>query len=104
MIRFFDAWDREIMKDDSGRAFYPIEKYSLDESDNRKENTTTYNEKEAVSFASERHNGSIIAERIVAYGELTEQLDLIYHQGIDVWKDKIKQIKEKYPKKTKETL
>jgi len=104
MIRFFDAWDMEIMQDDSGRAFYPIEKYSLDESDNRKENTSTYNEKEAESFASERHNGSVVSERIVAYGELKEQLDLIYHQGLDVWKEKIRWIKEKHPKKTKETL
>ena len=29
---------------------------------------------------------------------IKDQLDLIYHSGIDAWKDKIKETKDKYPK------
>tara|TARA_R100000329_G_scaffold150092_2_gene142109 strand:+ start:224 stop:523 length:300 start_codon:yes stop_codon:yes gene_type:complete len=36
--------------------------------------------------------------RKVEYPELAEQLDQIYHNGIDSWKAEIKKIKDKYPK------
>tara|TARA_R100000781_G_scaffold99848_1_gene63423 strand:+ start:587 stop:868 length:282 start_codon:yes stop_codon:yes gene_type:complete len=32
------------------------------------------------------------------YPSLVDQLDLIYHSGIDAWKAKIKETKDKYPK------
>ena len=32
------------------------------------------------------------------YPTIKDQLDLLYHQGYDGWKDKIKEIKDKYPK------
>ena len=32
------------------------------------------------------------------YPPVVDQLDLIYHLGIDAWKAKIKEIKDKYPK------
>tara|TARA_R100001463_G_scaffold29174_2_gene66474 strand:+ start:584 stop:904 length:321 start_codon:yes stop_codon:yes gene_type:complete len=32
------------------------------------------------------------------YPTIADQLDLIYHSGIDGWKIKIKEIKDKYPK------
>lgn len=41
-----------------------------------------------------------VAKRFQAYPSITEQLDLIYHQGIDAWKAKITEIKNKYPKGT----
>jgi hypothetical protein len=37
-------------------------------------------------------------QRIKAYPSIQEQLDLIYHEGIDVWKEKIEEIKNTYPK------
>lgn len=37
-------------------------------------------------------------KRIAEYPELKEQLDKIYHSGIDAWKADIKAIKDKYPK------
>ena len=37
-------------------------------------------------------------KREVEYPELEDQLDDIYHNGIEGWKTKIKTIKEKYPK------
>lgn len=38
------------------------------------------------------------ANRYKEYPPLSEQLDMIYHQGIDAWKAKITEIKNKYPK------
>ena len=32
------------------------------------------------------------------YPSYAEQFDLIYHSGIDAWKTKIKETKDKYPK------
>ena len=32
------------------------------------------------------------------YPSIADQLDLIYHSGIDAWKAKIKETKDKYPK------
>ena len=37
-------------------------------------------------------------DRQVAYPSIEDQLDEIYHNGIDGWKTKIKTIKDKYPK------
>lgn len=32
------------------------------------------------------------------YPSVGDQLDLIYHEGIDAWKAKIQEVKNKYPK------
>ena len=37
-------------------------------------------------------------KRRVEYPSVVDQLDLIYHSGIDAWKAKIKETKDKYPK------
>ena len=37
-------------------------------------------------------------KRLVEYPTWNEQLDNIYHNGIDAWKADIKAIKDKYPK------
>jgi len=37
-------------------------------------------------------------DRAAEYPRLEEQLDDIYHNGIDAWKASIKAIKDKYPK------
>ena len=36
--------------------------------------------------------------RAKEYPSVVDQLDLIYHSGIDAWKAKIKETKDKYPK------
>ena len=36
--------------------------------------------------------------RASEYPSVVDQLDLIYHSGIDAWKAKIKETKDKYPK------
>ena len=37
-------------------------------------------------------------QRAAEYPSVVDQLDLIYHSGIDAWKTKIKETKDKYPK------
>ena len=32
------------------------------------------------------------------YPPMTEQLDMIFHNGIDAWKEQIQAVKDKYPK------
>ena len=41
---------------------------------------------------------SYVDARVAEYPPLQEQLDKIYHSGIDAWKADIKAIKDKYPK------
>ena len=36
--------------------------------------------------------------RVAEYPSIEDQLDKIYHSGVDAWKDDIKVIKDKYPK------
>ena len=38
------------------------------------------------------------AKRMAEYPSIPEQLDKIYHSGVDAWKTDIKAIKDKYPK------
>ena len=38
------------------------------------------------------------SKRVAEYPKIEEQLDKIYHSGIDAWKADIKTIKDKYPK------
>ncbi len=37
-------------------------------------------------------------KRAEEYPTVVDQLDLIYHSGVDAWKAKIKETKDKYPK------
>jgi uncharacterized protein involved in tellurium resistance len=41
---------------------------------------------------------NIIKNRINEYGSWQDQLDEIYHKGLDSWKARISSIKAKYPK------
>ena len=38
------------------------------------------------------------SEYIKAVGDIPDQLDYIYHNGLDAWKAKIKEVKDKYTK------
>ena len=39
-----------------------------------------------------------IEKRVSEYPSIQDQLDDIYHNGIDSWKETIKAVKDKYPK------
>lgn len=42
--------------------------------------------------------------RKLEYPKIEEQLDLLYHKGIDGWKEEIQKVKDKYPKPVVEAL
>lgn len=44
------------------------------------------------------HPETYTQQRINEYPSITEQLDTLFHEGYDGWKDKIQAIKDKYPK------
>ena len=52
----------------------------------------------ALQAAWDLENNSYRSKRKAEYPEIAEQLDKIYHSGIDAWKADIKTIKDKYPK------
>lgn len=55
-------------------------------------------EAEIKAWQSEYAKIAYIDNRRLAYPGFAEQLDLIYHKGIDEWKLVIKAIKDTYPK------
>ena len=52
----------------------------------------------ALQDAWDLENNSYKSKRREEYPSVVDQLDLIYHSGIDAWKTKIKETKDKYPK------
>ena len=52
----------------------------------------------ALQTAWDLENDSYKSQRKAEYPSLEDQLDDIYHNGIDAWKATIKTIKDKYPK------
>ena len=52
----------------------------------------------ALQAAWDLENDSYKSKRREEYPSLEDQLDDIYHNGIDAWKATIKTIKDKYPK------
>ena len=52
----------------------------------------------ALQAAWDLENDSYKSKRRKEYPNIIEQLDDIYHNGIDGWKATIKAIKDKYPK------
>jgi hypothetical protein len=39
-----------------------------------------------------------VGKRQAEYPAITEQLDTIFHEGLDAWKAQIQAVKDKYPK------
>ena len=52
----------------------------------------------ALQAAWDLENDSYKSQRKAEYPSIEDQLDDIYHNGIDAWKATIKTIKDKYPK------
>ena len=53
---------------------------------------------EVTRLASVFSNNEYQRKRRSEYPSYAEQFDLIYHSGVDAWKAKIKETKDKYPK------
>ena len=76
--------------DDSGGAFDKDgNKVTLEQSKIDAARTTINNELSATKYQR---------DRAAEYPSVVDQLDLIYHSGINAWKAKIKETKDKYPK------
>ena len=58
-------------------------------------NPITYDES-AVQAYIDTH--AYIAKRQQAYPSIADQLDLIFHEGLDAWKTAIEAVKNQYPK------
>ena len=52
----------------------------------------------ALQDAWDLENDSYKSKRRAEYPSIADQLDQIYHEGIDAWKATIKTTKDKYPK------
>lgn len=53
---------------------------------------------EIERLQQEWQNKQYQRDRAVAYPSIEDQLDLLYHGGLDVWKEEINKVKEQYPK------
>ena len=88
-------------------SLHPEAKWSLDGGDYSglqwlSEDITKPTEKELIQeherLETEATANAYKQQRAEEYASLAEQLDYIYHNGIDAWKADIKAIKDKYPK------
>ena len=52
----------------------------------------------ALQAVWDAENASYKSQRRAEYPPIEEQLDKIYHSGVNAWKASIKTIKDKYPK------
>ena len=53
---------------------------------------------EVARLQAEYDNKEYQRQRAKAYPSIADQLDLIYHEGIDAWKAQIAAVKQEYPK------
>jgi len=53
---------------------------------------------ELVRLQNEYAANEYQRKRAAAYPSFADQLDTIYHDGLDAWKEQIQAVKDKYPK------
>ena len=53
---------------------------------------------EVTRLQAEYDNNEYQRQRAQAYPSMADQLDTIYHEGIDAWKAQIAAVKQEYPK------
>lgn len=84
------AYSDAVVIDDGTGAFKADgSQITLVQSDIDAARTTLNNELAATKYQR---------DRAAEYPSVVDQLDLIYHSGVDAWKAKIKETKDKYPK------
>ena len=72
--------------------------YGLDASGNKVSIVQSNVDAARVTLDAEYTALDYARKRADEYPSVVDQLDLIYHSGIDAWKAKIKETKDKYPK------
>ncbi len=81
------------------RKAYPDASYINDETGAFKADGTKITLVQSkIDAARVELNNDYRPKRAAEYPSVVDQLDLIYHSGIDAWKAKIKETKDKYPK------
>ena len=81
------------------RKAYPDASYINDETGAFKADGTKITLVQSkIDAARVEINNDYRPKRAAEYPSVVDQLDLIYHSGIDAWKAKIKETKDKYPK------
>jgi len=58
----------------------------------------TQRELDIAAYAAELAANGYKTARAAAYPSIADQLDQIYHEGLDAWKATILAVKEEYPK------
>ena len=53
---------------------------------------------EVARLQAEYDNNEYQRQRAQSYPSIADQLDLIYHEGVDAWKAQIAAVKQTYPK------
>jgi len=53
---------------------------------------------EIIDITAEKQLENVLKKRILEYGPIGAQLDLIFHEGLEAWKAKIQLVKNNNPK------
>ena len=89
----FTSDDFKLQDDSNGNGVYIKEWLSDSPQPSEANITTAHNEWQAEYDAK-----AYARNRAAEYPSIADQLDDIYHNGIDAWKATIKTTKDKYPK------
>ena len=90
-VEFKKMFRKVVGKTDDGSAI---------ESDNPSDFGVTWDQIVAkqAELQAEYDSKQYQRDRAVAYPSTADQLDMLYHQGIDGWKAEIKKVKDQFPK------
>lgn len=55
-------------------------------------------QQETLVLKEKQNKEQYIYDRLNAYPSIVDQLDKIFHEGVDAWKAEIQEIKDRYPK------
>ena len=86
------------LKSDADWSWTGTEYSGLEWLDSSTKPTEAELDAEVKRLQADYDNKKYQRDRAEAYPSVVDQLDLIYHSGIDAWKAKIKETKDKYPK------
>lgn len=78
------------------RQLYPQVVFTRDDKAFDENGNEVVYDKEAVKALLESY--SYQAKRAAEYPSIVDQLDAIFHDGLDAWKEQIQAVKDKYPK------
>jgi len=71
---------------------------AVDQDDNLVTLDETKIAEEIKRLQAEHESTQYQRDRVVSYPSIQDQLDMLYHQGIDGWKAEIKKVKDAHPK------